>query len=78
MKKSILLLSLSVMCYSFLFSQGKTDKNGLRIKKWKIYYNVSAIKYMDPLNFIPNWFDSAKELCKLPFNSDQSKIEFLT
>jgi len=62
MKKSILLLSLTVMCSSFLFGQGKTDKNGLRIKKWKVNYNVSQLKYIDPINFMPNWFESAKEL----------------
>lgn len=62
MNRLILLFLLSGLCSNYTFSQGKIDKNGLRTKAWKVLYKIDDVKYLDPLNIIPNWFDSAQEV----------------
>lgn len=62
MKKLILLFVLSTASSICALSQGKTDKNGLRTKKWKVLYTIENIEYLDPLNILPNWFESVKEI----------------
>jgi hypothetical protein len=62
MKKLILLFVLSTASTICALSQGKTDKNGLRTKKWKVLYTIENVEYLDPLNILPNWFESVKEI----------------